>query len=432
MDSIMPFLPLILMLVFMAIKIPISYSLILSSLVYFVFINTGMPIEVLVQRMVAASASFPLLAVPFFVFAGTVIAYSGIADRLMAMAELITGHMKGGLAQVNVILSLLMSGVAGSANADAAMQSKMLVPEMVKRGYGKPFSGALTATSAVITVILPPGIGLILYALMAEQSVGRMFMAGYIPGLMLVAALMITVSILARKYGYQPSRDRRGTGRELWEQFRESIWALIMPFGLLMGLRMGLFSASEAGAVAAVYTLIIGFFVYKQIKMRDMPKIIRESVEATCSVMLLIVSASAFGFYLSLERIPHLISQFLVGLTDNAILLLLIINVFLLLIGMVVEGTASLIILTPILFPAVTSLGVDPIHFGIIMVLNITIGGVTPPLGTIMFVTCTIANIKISEFIKALWPFLLALFVTLMLITLLPFTATFLPNLVFG
>jgi len=432
MGSIMPFVPLLLMLLFIALNIPVSFSLILSTLVYFIFINTGMPIEIMVQRMIAGSASFPLLAVPFFVFAGTVIAYSGIADRLMAMAELLTGHMKGGLAQVNVMLTLLMSGVSGSANADAAMQSKMLVPEMIKRGYDKPFSGALTATSAVITVILPPGIGLILYALMAEQSVGRMFLAGYIPGLMLVAAFMITVSILSRKHGYLPNRDRRATGRELWAQFKKSIWALMMPFGLLMGLRMGLFSASEAGAVAAVYTLFIGFFVYKQLKLRDMPKIIRESVQATCSVMLLIVSASAFGFYLSLERIPHTISQFLVGLTDNALLLLFIINIFLLLIGMVIEGTASLIILTPILFPVVTSLGVDPIHFGIIMVLNMTIGGVSPPFGTIMFVTCSIADIRIGDFIKASWPFLLALVTTLMLITLLPFTATFLPNLVFG
>lgn len=431
-DSILPFLPLLLLIVFFSLNIPVAFSLILSTLVYFLFINTGMPVETIVQRMIAGAESFPMLAVPFFVFAGTVMAYSGIASRLMGMAELLTGHMKGGLGQMNIVLSLLMGGVSGSANADAAMQSKMLVPEMVKRGYPVEFSGAITAASAVITPIIPPGIGLILYALMADQSVGRMFMAGYVPGIIMTIALMLTVYIISKKHKYPPSRDKRATGKELWTQFRKSLWALLMPFGLLLGLRMGLFSASEAGAVASVYTMFIGFFVYRELKLKHMPKIIKESVMATCSIMLIIIAASAFGFYMSFERIPHTISQFLIGLTDSPILFLLIINLFLLFLGMFLEGTASLIILTPILLPAAVALGIDPIHFGIIMVLNVTIGGITPPFGTIMFVTCSILKVRINHFVKALWPFLIASFIGLILITYIPQLVMFLPNLVFG
>ena len=425
----MGMLPLLLLFLLFLIKVPVAYCLIASTLSYFLFFDTGMPIEMVVQRMVSGAESFPLMAVPFFILAGTIMTYSGISAHLLNFADVLTGHMRGGLGQVNVLLSALMGGVSGSGNADAAMQSKMLVPEMVRRGYDMGFSAAITATSAVITPIIPPGISLMLFAFMADVSVGKMFLAGYVPGILITIALMIVVSIISKKRGYKPSREKRATGREIWEEFKKSIWALFLPFGLIMGMRLGMFTASEAGAMTVVYTVLVGLFIYKELRFEHIPAIIKESVLSTCTVMLIIVAASAFGYYMSWERIPQMISEMLVGLTDNKYLMLMIINVFLLFLGMFLEGTPTLIILTPLLVPVITALGIDPIHFGIVMVVNITIGGVTPPFGTIMFTVCSVLKLRIADFIKDVWPFLAALLVVLVMITFIPPLATFLPNL---
>ena len=383
-----------------------------------------------VQRMIASSESFPMLAIPFFILAGTIMTYSGISSRLMSFAECLTGHMNGGLGQVNVLLSALMGGVSGSSNADAAMQAKMLVPEMVKRGYSKSFSAAVTAASACITPIIPPGITLILFAFMAEQSVSKMFVAGYVPGILITVALMIVVTIISRRKGYKPVREKRATGREIWHEFVQAIWALFMPFGLIMGLRFGVFTAGEAGAVSVVYTLIVGFFIYKELKPNMIGRILKESIQSTCSVMLIIVSAAAFSYYMSWERIPQMVTSALVGLTSNPWVMLLIINIFLLILGMFLEGTASLIILTPLLLPVTTALGIDPIHLGILMVVNITLGGMTPPFGTLIFVVCSTLKLEVTEFIKESVPFIIAMLIVLGIITYMPSVVMFLPNLI--
>lgn len=422
-------IPIILMFVLFFFKVPVAFCLIISTLSYFVFFPTGMPVEMVVARMVSGAESFPLMAVPFFILAGTVMTYSGISAHLLNFAELMTGHMSGALGQVNVLLSALMGGVSGSSNADAAMQSKMLVPEMVKRGYDEGFSAAITAASAVITPIIPPGISLILFAFMADVSVGKMFLAGYIPGLMLTIGLMLAVSIISKKRNYRPSRTTRATRREIWEEFKKAIWALFLPFGLILGLRIGFFTASEAGAMTVVYSILVGFFVYKELKIGDFPKILWESILSICSVMLIIVAASAFGYYMSWERIPQMISALLMNITTSPIIMLMIINVLLLVLGMFMEGTPTLIILTPLLVPVITNLGIDPIHFGIMMVINITIGGVTPPFGTVMFVVCSVLKLSVSKFIKEIWPFLIVLFIVLLLVTYFPQIVLFLPNL---
>lgn len=242
----MVFFPMVILFLFFAMNIPVAYCLMVSALSYFVFCPTGMPANVVVQRMIASSESFPMLAIPFFILAGTIMTYSGISSSLMSFAECLTGHMAGGLGQVNVLLSAMMGGVSGSSNADAAMQAKMLVPEMEKRGYGKGFSAAVTAASACITPVIPPGITLILYAFMAEVSVSKMFVAGYVPGILITIALMIVVSIVSRKKGYMPVREKMASAKEIGREFVRSIWALFMPFGLILGLRIGIFTASEA------------------------------------------------------------------------------------------------------------------------------------------------------------------------------------------
>jgi len=426
----MGFVPIAILFILFGLNVPVAFSLILSTLVYFLFINTSMPVDMIFQRMIASAESFPLLAVPFFITAGAVMNYSGISSKLMAMAEVMTGHMVGGLAQVNVVLSTLMGGVSGSANADAAMESKILVPEMVKRGYSPSFSAAVTAASATISPIIPPGIGLILYAFMANASVGKMFLGGYIPGLLMCVGLMLVVHIVSKKRGYVPSREKRATVKEVLHQIKDSAWALFLPFGIILGLRFGMFTPTEAGAMTVFYSVFVGAFVYRELKFKHIPNILVESVLGTSAVMLIIVAASAFGYYMSWERLPQAISAYLTGITKNPYLFLFIINMFLLFIGMFIEGTASLIILTPLLVPTVTALGIDPIHFGIIMVVNLTIGGVTPPFGTLMFLTCSIIGIKVTEFIKDALPLIAALIFVLFLITYVPGFVTFLPNLI--
>ena len=257
-----------------------------------------------------------------------------------------------------------------------------------------------------------------------------MFVAGYVPGILITAALMIVVTIQSKRKGYKPVREKAASAAEIWREFVKSIWALFMPFGLIMGLRIGIFTASEAGAVSVVYTLLVGFFVYKELNIKMMPRIIKESVYSTCSVMLIIVSASAFSYYMSWERIPQMITEMLTSFTSNPLVYLMIINVFLLILGMFLEGTASLIILTPLLLPVATSLGIDPIHLGIVMVVNITMGGMTPPFGTLIFIVCSTLKLKVAEFVKESIPFIAALVAVLLVITYFPKVVTFLPYLI--
>lgn len=425
----MSLLPIAVLFLLFSMNVPVAYSLLSATLVYFSFINTQMPVDMIFQRLIASAESFPLLAVPFFITAGSVMNYSGISTRLMDMAEVLSGHLKGGLAQVNVVLSTLMGGVSGSANADAAMESKILVPQMVKRGFPKDFSGAITAASAVISPIIPPGIGLIIYAFLANVSVGKMFVAGYIPGILMCVALMIAVDIVAKRRGYKPIRETRARFSEILKQTYRSSLALFLPFGIILGLRFGMFTPTEAGAMSVFYALIVGFFVYRELKPSHIPKILVESVLGTAGVMLIICAASAFGYYMSWERLPQMISEYLIGLTSNPVVLLLIINFFLLFIGMFIEGTASLIILTPLLVQAATALGIDPIHFGIIMVLNLTIGGVTPPFGTLLFLVASVLEISPTSIIREVLPFIFALIAVLFLVTFTPGLVMFLPNL---
>lgn len=422
--------PLVALFVMFALNIPVAFCLMAATLSYFVLCPTGLKAFMVVQRMVASSESFPMLAIPFFILAGTIMTYSGISTRLMSFAECLTGHMNGGLGQVNILLSAMMGGVSGSSNADAAMEAKMLVPEMVKRGYRTDFSAAVTAASACITPIIPPGITLILFAFMAEVSVNKMFIAGYVPGILITIALMIVVTIISRRDGYKPTREKRATIKEICHEFKDAIWALFMPLGLIMGLRFGMFTPSEAGAVSVVYTLFVGFCVYKELKINMLGKVLKESIEGTCTVMLIIVSAAAFSYYMSWERIPQAVTAGLTDLTQSPVMLLIILNIFLLILGMFLEGTASLIIITPLILPVAVALGIDPVHLGIVMVVNITIGGLTPPFGTLIFIVCSTLQLEITKFVKASLPFIVALLAVLAIITFIPDIVLFLPNLI--
>lgn len=427
------YLPIVLVFVLYFAGIPIVYSLLGSTFFYFMFIDTTSPMDLILQKVLTSSQSFSLLAIPFFVMAGSIMNYSGISEKMMEFAEVLTGHMRGGLAQVNVLLSMLMGGCSGSANADAAMQSKMLVPQMQERGYSKEFSTAITAASSAATPVIPPGVNLIIYALLASCSLGRVFAAGYVPGVLMGLALMTAVAIVSKKRNYKPSRAKRASLKEIGKQALISFWGLAFPFGIILGMRIGLFTPSEGGAVAVLYTIVIGKFVYKKLNFRKhFIPIMKETISGTSSVVMIMVSASVFGYYLTWQSIPQLVTHTLTSLTTNVHVMLLLCNVILLVMGMFLEGGAALMIIAPLLVPVVAAMGVDKVHFGMICIVNIMLGGLTPPFGSMMFTTCGITDCKISDFLRESWIFMLALLVVLMLITMFPWFSLAVPNLIYG
>lgn len=412
-----PMFPIAILFILFFLNVPIALSLIGASLYYFIFINTSIPTNMVVQQFVTAVESFPYLAVPFFIMLGSVMNYSGLSTRLMDVAEVLAGHLKGGLAQVNCLLSALMGGISGSANADAAMESKILIPAMLEKGMPLDFASAVTAASSSVSPVIPPGNNLIIYALIANVTVGDMFLAGYTPGILMTLSLMVTVYIIACRKHYAPSRDHMATPKEIGLQIFRSIWALCIPFVIILGMRMGVCTPTEAGGVAVLFALVIGILAYKQLKPHHIPLIIKETVQSTGSVMLIIAAAKVFGYYMTMERIPQMITAGLLNMTQNKFVLLMVINLMLLFIGMFIEGGAALVILAPLLVPAVMSRGVDPLHFGVILIVNIMIGGLTPPFGSMMFTVCSIVNCKFQDFVKQVWPFIIALLVVLFVVT---------------
>ena len=424
----MIFLPIIIFFVLLCIRVPVAFSIAIGALSFFV-LDGGIPTYIFVQRLISPTLSFPLLAVPFFIMTGVIMNYSGITRRIMSLADVLVGHLIGGFAQINILMSTLMGGMSASANADAAMQSKIVVPEMIKRNYGAGFSASITACSAIIAAIIPPGIALVLYGFISGTSIGKLFLAGILPGIFISIILMITVRFMSVKKQYAPSRNKKASIKEIINSFREAIFGLLIPIIIVGGIRFGIFTPTEAGAIAVAYSLFVGFIIHKELKLKTIPIIINESVIATSVILLIICAASSFGYYLTWERIPMILAEFMTEISSNPLAILLIINIFLLILGMFVEGTAALILLTPILVPITNSYGIDPVHFGIVFILNLTIAGATPPVGTLMFTTCSISNVKIEDYIKEGYPFILATIFALICITYFPIITLFLPNL---
>ncbi|MEL3905497.1 MAG: TRAP transporter large permease [Treponema sp.] len=424
-----PMFPIAILFILFFLNVPIALSLIGASLYYFAFINTGIPMSMVVQQFTTAVESFPYLAVPFFIMLGSVMNYSGISDKLMDMAEVLAGHLKGGLAQVNCLLSALMGGITGSANADAAMESKILIPAMLRKGLPLGFASAVTAASSSVSPVIPPGNNLIIYAMIANVTVGDMFLAGYTPGLLMTAALMITVYIVSVRRGYAPTREKMASAVEIGRQTLKSSFALIIPFVIILGMRMGVTTPTEAGGVAVLFAVVVGLVAYRKLSWKHLPAILRETVQSTGSVMLIIAAAKVFGYYMTSERIPQMITSGLLYIAQDKFVLLMIINVLLLIIGMFIEGGAALVILGPLLVPAVMSRGVDPLHFGVILIVNIMIGGLTPPFGSMMFTVCSIVHCKFQDFLREVWPFIIALLAVLILVTYSETAALAIPKL---
>jgi len=417
----------IILLLCLFLKVPVFVSILAGCVSYFVM-EGNVPELILAQRVVAGTESIPLLAVPFFVCAGVYMNYSGVTERIMDFCSVLTGRMTGGLAQVNVLLSTLMGGLSGSNLADAAMEAKMLVPEMEKKGFSKEFSSVVTATSAMITPLIPPGIGMIVYASVTNTSVGKLFISGIGVGALLCVAMMIMVRFVSKKRGYKPLRTEKVAKAELWQAFKGAALPLCLPIIIIGGIRIGIFTPTEAGAVAIIYSLLLGF-IYKKINRKNLVAGLKETVLTTASIMLIVGAASALSWIFTKEQIPQTLTSFMLAHISNKYVFLIIVNIFLILVGMFVEGNAINIILGPLLAPIAASYGIDAVQFAMIFIFNISIGSISPPMGTLMFVTCGITKCKIKNFIKEAVPFYLLLLIVLLLLTFIPICTTGLVNL---
>ena len=426
-------IPIFMVFILYFLGLPIVYALFGSTFFYFLFIDTTSLPWLILQKVMNSTQSFSMLAIPFFIMAGSVMNFGGISDKLMDFCECVTGHMKGGLAQVNVLLSMLMGGCSGSANADCAMQSKMLVPEMEKRGYSKAFSAAITAASSAATPVIPPGVNLIIFTLIAQASLGRTFAAGYVPGILMAISMMITVAIIAHKRNYPTTRVKFPPISVILKQALISFWGLFFPFGIILGMRFGMFTPSEGGAIAVLYSFIIGRLVYKKLSFRKhLIPILLDTISGTSSVVLIMVSANVFGQYMTWINLPKIVASAILGLTDNKWVFMILCNVVFLIMGMFLEGGAALMIITPLLLPVARTLGIDVYHFGLVAIVNIMIGGITPPFGSMMFTTCGITKCPITDFLKEVWPFILCLLIVLMVLTFCPVLITIVPDLLYG
>jgi tripartite ATP-independent transporter DctM subunit len=417
------------MLLCLVLRIPVFISILAGSIVYFAFIGHASPV-VIAQRFIAGMESVPLLAVPFFVCAGVFMNYSGVTERIMNLCVVLVARLWGGLAQVNILMSTLMGGLSGSSLADAAMLSKMLVPAMVRNRMSNPFASVITAFGSTITPLIPPGIGMILYGSIANVSIGRLFVAGITIGLLMCLTMMILTSCIARKRGYTPLREHAVPVPEIWAAFRPAALPLCLPVIIIGGIRLGIFTPTEAGAVAVAYSMLLGVW-YGNLRRKEFLAGIRETVLSTAVIMLIVGAASAFAWVLTRERVPQTLTAWMVETISNKYLFLIAINLFLLVVGMFIEGNAATIVLVPLLAPIARTFGINDIQFAFVFIFNMSIGAITPPMGMLMFVTCGITGCKIRDFIMEALPYFGQMLVCLALITFIPWVSTWLVDLLY-
>ncbi len=411
-----------------ALGLPLFVTLGLSSVAF--LWAQGDVLLALPQRVTAAVNSFTLLAAPFFMLAGLAMNTSGVTNRIYAFAESLVGWLRGGLAHVNVVGSVIFAGMSGSAVADAVGLGAIEIKAMTDEGYEREFAAAVTAASATIGPIIPPSVPMLVYAVTADASIGRLFLGGVVPGLLMAADLMLQLAWMSRRRGYprRPFPRLHVVAARGWA----ALPSLLTPAILLGGMLAGAFTPTEAGVVAAAYALLLGLVIHRELRLRDLPRLFQETVEANGVILILVMTSSLFAFVLARAQVPQALAGWLVGLSTNPTVALLAINAFLLLVGCFLEALAAIVILVPVLLPAVKLLGIDPVHFGVVMVLNLMVGTLTPPVGIVLFVVSRVAQLPFEVVVRSTAPFLVPLAGVLLATTLWPDLVLFLPRLVLG
>ncbi len=413
-----------------ALGMPVGYTLILASTAFFIAGGNTLALNFAMDQMLDSINNFILLAVPFFVLTGNIMNGGGVTDRIFTFAKALVGHFQGGLAHVNIFASLVFSGMSGSALADAGGLGQLEIKSMRDAGYDDSFAGGITAASCIIGPIIPPSTSLIVYAVVANQSVEQLFIAGFLPGVLIALMLMIMSSIIAKRRGYP--REPRPTLREIVTAFRRAFLALMTPVIILYGIFAGVFTPTEAAVVAATYSSLLGFFVYRELTLRKFYHIVVDSVKTAGTIALLVLGVSIFGWIIAREQMPQAVAKLFLTYTDSPITLLFMINLLLLFLGMFIDALPLLVVLVPILLPTVTLAGVNLVHFGLVVVFNLMIGILTPPMGTALFVVCRVGNIPFKTMVRGVVPFLIPLVITLVLLTVFPEISLFLPRLLTG
>ena len=415
---------------FLLLGMPVAFSIALSGFSFFVF--RDLPMTVLVQKSISTSQSFTMLAIPLFILAGNLMNSWGITSRLMKFANSCTGHMYGNIGQVSCLMSTLMGGVSGSAVADASMECRVLGPEMNRLGYARGWSAAINGLSGLIVATIPPSMGLIIYGTVGEVSIGRLFMAGWVPGILMCAFLMIAVTWSARHFGYKPERSKPAPFREILQNLISCIWAIMFPVLLILLIRFGIMSPTESGAFACAYALFVGVVIHRELTWEKLVQTLRDSVKDVTAITIILAFSGVFGYGVVYDDITVTIANMLLGITSNPTLLLLIVVLFLLVCGMFMETTVIALILTPILLPVMRSVGVNEVVFGMIMMTVVTFGVMTPPVGTALYATSDIMECPIEDTVKYGWPFYVAVLAVVAFMIFLPQAVLFLPNLVYG
>jgi tripartite ATP-independent transporter DctM subunit len=413
---------------FLLMGIPISLVLGMITVVYFFLNGNTALLDSTPMRLYSGLDNFGLLAIPLFMLAGELMNSGGITTRLVKFAKVFVGHVRGGLAYVTVIANMFLASILGSANAQAAMMSKIMVPEMEREGYNREFSSSLTLASSIIAPIIPPSMIFIIYGTLSGTSIGGLFMAGIVPGLIYGSAFISLIAYMGYKYNFPKSK--RATGKEMWESTVKVLPALLVPFVIIFGILSGAFTATESAAVACVIAFLIGVFFYRELRWTSIPQILINTVISTATVTFLIAMANIFGWLIAFEQIPQVFADSMLSISENPFVFLLLVNIMLLIVGMLLDGIAALIILVPVFMPLVTSFDIDPIHFGVIICINLTIGLLTPPVGTGLFIVSSIAEVRFEKLVKSSAPFLVVAIAILFLITYLEDAVLWIPRMI--
>ncbi len=412
---------------FLVIGMPIVFAMGLSTVVFLVLFGHGLPLTVIPHQMVAGVDNFPLLAIPFFFLAGELMNATGITQRLVAFSTAIVGHIRGGLAYVVIVTNVIMAGFSGTALADASATGSVLIPAMKREGYHAEFAAAITAAAATIGPIIPPSIPMIIYAVVAEVSVGSLFLSGVVPGLLMGLYLFVTVFFISRRRGY-PVRVRSSL-TELWMATRRAIWALMAPVIILGGIITGVVTATEAGVLAVVYSLAVGFFIHRELRVRDLPRIFRETAIGTAIVMIIVGASGVMGWLVANLRIGEVVVAGVTTLTQSPWVILLLLNLFFLVVGCLMDPLAGMLIFIPVILPVIKHVGINPVHFGLVVVLNLMIGLLTPPVGYLLYLSAAMAEVSIDRVIREVLPLIAALLVVLAISTYWPGLVLWIPNL---